>query len=74
MRFAREKALDLVRARRPLMSNQPESLRFRKVFGLPRVQQIVDHREQALFGWSPRLREVVIEMREVDGLDGGVDV
>ena len=32
------------------------------------------HREQAFLGRIPRLREVVIEMRLVDGLDGRVDV
>ena len=45
-----------------------------EILGLPVVEQIVDHREEAFLGRIPRLREVVIEMRLVDGLDGRVDV
>ena len=56
------------------MSDQPQSLRLGEILGLPGVEQIVDHREQAFLGRIPRLREVVIEMRLVDGLDGRVDV
>ena len=72
--IAGEKVLDRVRSRRPLVSNQPQSLRLGQILGLPGVEQVVDHREEALLRWIPRLREVVIEMRDVDGLDGGVDV
>ena len=72
--IAREEILDLVRSRRPLMSDQPQSLRLGEILGQPGVEQIVDHREQAFLGWIPRLRQVVIEMRDVDGLDGRVDV
>ena len=56
------------------MSDQPQSLRLGEILGLPGVEQIVDHREQAFLGRIPRLRQVVIEMRHVDGLDGRVDV
>src|SRR5437773_6610057 len=72
--IAGEEVFDLVRSRRPLVSDQPQSLRLGEILGLPVVEQIVDYREEAFLGWIPRLREVVIEMRHVDGLDGGVDV
>ena len=56
------------------MTDQPQPGRFGKILGLPGVEQIVDDREEALLGRIPRLREVVIEVRLVDGLDGRVDV
>ena len=56
------------------MSDQPQSLRLGQILGLPGVEQIVDHRKEAFLGRIPRLRQVVIEMRLVDGLDGRVDV
>ena len=40
--IAREKVLDRVRARRPLVADQPQSLRLGQVLGLPVVEQIVD--------------------------------
>ena len=51
--IAREEVLDLVRPRRPLVPDQPQSLRLGEVLGLPGVEQIVDHREQAFLGWMP---------------------
>ena len=72
--IAGEEVLDLVRTRRPLMSDQPEAFCLGEIFGLPGVEQIVDHREQAFLGRIPRLGQVVIEMRDVDGLDGRIDV
>ena len=72
--IAREEILDRVRSRRPLVSDQPQSLRLGQILGLPGVEQIVDHREEAFLGRIPRLRQVVIEMRLVDGLDGRFDV
>src|SRR5258706_79977 len=60
---AGEKVFDFVRSRRPLVADQPQSLRLREVLGLPGVEQIVDDGEQEFLGWIPRLREVVIEMR-----------
>ena len=63
-----------VRPGRPLVTNEPQPLCLREILSLPGVEQIVDDREQAFLGRIPRLREVVIEMRLVDGLDGRVDV
>ena len=71
---AREEILDLVRSRRPLVPDEPQPLRLGQILGLPRVEQIVDHREQAFLRRIPRLRQVVIEVRVVDGLDRRVDV
>ena len=56
------------------MSDQPQSLRFGQILGLPRVEQIVDHREETFLGRIPRLRQIVIEMRLVDGLHRCFDV
>ena len=72
--IAGEEVLDGVRARRPLVADQPQSLRLGEVLGLPPVEQIVDHREEAFLGRIPGLREVVIEVGDVDRLDRRVDV
>ena len=71
---ARQEVLDRVRPRRPLVPDQPQALRLGQILGLPRVEQVVDDREQAFLGRIPRLRQVVIEVRLVDGLDRRVDV
>ena len=41
---------------------------------LPVVQQVVDHRVEALGGRVPRLEQVVVQTDVVDGLDGHVGV
>ena len=72
--IARQEILDRVRSRRPLVSDQAQARRLGQGLGLPRVEEIVDHREEALLRRIPRLRQVVIEMRLVDGPDRRVDV
>ena len=72
--IARQEILDRVRSRRPLVSDQAQARRLRQGLGLPRVEQIVDHREEAFLGRIPWLRQVVIEMRLVDGPDRRFDV
>ena len=56
------------------MSDQPQALCLGKILGLPGVEEIVDHREEKFLGRIPRLRQIVIEMRLVDGPDGRCDV
>src|SRR4029079_9270233 len=72
--IARQEVLERMRSRRPLVSDQSESLRFGQMLGLPSVEEIVDHREEMFLGRIPRLRQIVIEMRLVDGLDGRFDI
>ena len=63
-----------MRSRRPLVSDQPQSLRFGQILGLPGIEEIVDYREETFLGRIPWLRQIVIEMRLVDGLDGRFDI
>ena len=56
------------------MTNQPQARRFGQILRLPVVQQVVDDRKEALLGWVPGLREVMIQMGLVDALHGGIDV
>ena len=72
--IARQEVLDRVRPRRPLMSDQPQSLRLGQIRGLPRVEEIVDHRKETFLGRIPGLRQIVIEMRVVDRPDRGLDI
>ena len=71
---ARQEVLDGVRARRPLMSDQPQPRRLGQVLGLPRRRAGRRRPGTASPRAAPRLREVVIEVRVVDRLDRRVDV
>ncbi len=52
--IAREEVLDRVRSRRPLVTDQPQARRLGQGLGLPGVEQIVDHREEAFLRADPR--------------------
>ena len=71
---AGQEILDRVRSRRPLVSDESQPFGLGQVFGLPRVEKIVDHREQTFLRRIPRLRQIVIEVRFVDRLDRGLDI
>ena len=71
---AGEELAHLRRARRPAV---PDDLRLEHravVGGVPRVELGVDDRVELLLRRVPRLEQVVVEVDDVDGLDGGVGV
>jgi hypothetical protein len=60
--IAREKVLDLVGPRGPLVPDQAQTGRLRQRLGLPGIELVVDDREEPLLRRVPRLRQVVIEV------------
>ena len=65
--IAGQEVLDRVRSGRPLVSDEPQSFRLGQILGLPGVEEIVDDGEEAFLRRIPGLRQIVIEMRVVDG-------
>jgi hypothetical protein len=56
------------------VTNQSQSLGLGQVFGLPRIEQVVDDGIEALFRWGPGLGQVVIEVCDVDRFDRRLDI
>ena len=71
---ARQEIAQLVRLGRPAVPDQANSLERRPVPRLPIIQQVAEHRVEALLRGIPRFHQVVIEMHIVDCLDRGVGI
>jgi len=56
------------------MSDEPQSHSLGWTLDLPSVEELVEDWKETLLGRIPRLRQVVIEVRFVDGPDRRVDV
>ena len=49
------------------MADDPQSTLFRQILDLPVVEEIVDRWIEILFRRGPRLREIVVDVRLIDG-------
>ena len=65
----RQELADGVRFRRPAVPDDADPFEWWPEAGLPVAQQIVEHRVESLFGWVPRLHQVVVQADFVDGPD-----
>ena len=70
----RQKVLDPVRIRRPLVPDYPQPLERRAVLFLPLVQQFLHARVQVFFRRVPRLHQVIVQLHLVNRLDRRVCV
>ena len=72
--IARQKILDRMGSRRPLVSHESETLRFGEVLRLPRVEEVIHNWEEKFLRRLPGLRQIVIDMRFVDRFDSRVNI
>ena len=65
--IAREKIANRMVDRRPPYPNHTYAVERRLIPLLPALQQVVQHRIELLLRWIPRLVQVIVNLRRVDG-------
>src|SRR5258706_8856311 len=62
------------RMRRPLITDNADTLKFRAIRSLPIIEHVIDNTVESLLWRVPRLHQIVINVRVIDRADRGVDI